>query len=95
MEKDPKDSYSNEVLEENRDRMIMDALLRITALENILMRKNIVSDEEIKNEILSLSNAITKSVAEKLIKIEGIKESNVEDWVDDFNSPKKKDHTSN
>jgi hypothetical protein len=95
MKDDKKDEYL-QILEENRDHMIMDALLRLTALENILMRKNIMTDNEIKSEILTLSSAIAKSVSEKLSNnIEPDEAIELEKWVDDFTSNKKKDHNSN
>jgi hypothetical protein len=93
---DKKDNFSIEMLEEHRDHMIMDALLRLTALENILMRKNITTDEEIKSEILVLSSAIAKTVSEKLTgKIDPSEAIELEKWVDDFASNKKKGHNSN
>jgi hypothetical protein len=92
---DKKDDYI-QMLEENRDHMIMDALLRLTALENLLMRKNIMTDDEIKDEIHTLSTAIAKSVSEKLASnIEPDEAIELEKWVDDFTSSKKKDHNSN
>lgn len=90
-----KDDYID-MIEEHRDHMIMDALLRLTALENLLMRKNIMTDEEIKNEILILSSAIAKTVSEKLIsKIEPEEVIELEKWVEDFSTGKKKDRNSN
>lgn len=96
MKDDSKKDECIKMLDEHRDHMLMDALLRLTALENILMRKNITTDEEIKSEILLLSSAIAKSVSEKLVGVIAADEVvNLEKWVNDFTSGKKKDSNSN
>lgn len=48
--KDGSDDFKNQVL--------MDVLLRITALENLLIAKNIVSDPEIQEEITRISKKV-------------------------------------
>lgn len=92
-----KDGGYIEMLGEYRDTMLMDGLLRITALENILMRKNIITAEEIKNEITELSTAIAKSVSERFIsKMEDSDMSDIEKWAGDFKAATKKtDRNSN
>lgn len=88
-----KDNKENEVqlleeariLEEHRDSLTMDALLRLTALENLLIRAKLITPEELTAEILSLSSVIAKTVSEKVST--QLKESNnleIERWAQEF-----------
>lgn len=58
------DGYS--ILDLQRDQMLMDALFRITALENLLIRKNIVTDDEIQKEIVEISSVVAKSAVDSI-----------------------------
>ena len=81
------------VLESYRDTMITDALLRITALENLVKKAGIISEEDITSEILSLSATITKAVSEKSSPKAA---AEVEKWLGEFSIVNKKiDKNSN
>lgn len=48
--------------------MLVDVLLRVTALENLLMKKNILTNDEIENEITAIGNNVTDSLLKKTSK---------------------------
>lgn len=56
MSKDGKNEFDNELY---RDQMISECLIRITALENLLISKEIVTDKEIQDHIKLLSEKIS------------------------------------
>lgn len=75
------DGYN--ILEMQRDRMLMDILMRLTAIENILIKKNIISNEEIQKEILEISSLIAKSAIESIsIKLNSTELADLNKWVD-------------
>jgi|SRR5579885_57774 len=51
-----KDGYDNELY---RDQLISECLIRITALENLLISKNLITDKEIQEQIKVLSEKIS------------------------------------
>lgn len=64
---DEKDDMDDgEKLTLTKEQMLMDVLLRITAIENLLIAKNIVTEEEIQSELHQISSKIAKSVIEKM-----------------------------
>lgn len=93
----PKEIEATQLLLEQRDAMIMDALLRITAVENLLIRKQILLDEEIQTELVILSKTVAKSVQLNLAAKEDLQPVDVEElevWTNSF-LPKKKEDKSN
>lgn len=61
-DKDNKDGYKEEA-DYYRDQLIAEVLLRITALENLLILKNVVSESEIQDQIKLLSAKIADLVS--------------------------------
>lgn len=67
MMSDEKDDMDEkEKLTLTKEQMLMDVLLRITAVENLLIAKNIITEEEIQGELHQISSKIAKSVIEKM-----------------------------
>jgi len=59
------DGYSGKLIDELRESMIIDASFRITALENILIKKNIITEEEIQEELKRISDMVSKTIADE------------------------------
>ena len=51
----------------NRDQVVAEVLMRITALENLLIAKNIIHEDDIKEQLQLLSSKIASIVGEPLI----------------------------
>ncbi|HWZ21396.1 MAG TPA: hypothetical protein VNW06_02010, partial [Cytophagaceae bacterium] len=66
MEANMADGYSLKAIDELKENMIIDSSFRVTALENILMRKNLITEEEIQEEIKKISLAVAKTMPLKL-----------------------------
>lgn len=55
-----KDGYANNNY--HRDQILAEVLLRITALENLLIAKNIITDQEIQEQLQQLSQKVAKII---------------------------------
>lgn len=78
--------------------MILDSLVRVTAIENLMMRKNLATDEEIQNEIVSISAGVIASASAILADADlTLPEINVmqDAVVELIPAGKKKDHNTN
>lgn len=60
MNKNEKDGYDSNF---KRDNIIAEVLLRITALENLLIAKGIVSNDEIQDQLKVLSTKISNIIS--------------------------------
>jgi hypothetical protein len=72
------------------DVLVADALLKMQALQNLLVRKGIISNEEFAEEVNSVSRTILKSLLEKA-NVKG----DLDKLIDDLNSINKKKSTDN
>lgn len=77
MDKKDKDELSNSLL-------IADALLRLKTLENILVAKGIVNQEEFQQEMDKIAKQIAKSILEKA-NVQG----DIEELINSLRAPKK------
>jgi len=58
-----KDGYAN--TDYHRDQILAEVLLRITALENLMIAKNIITDQEIQEHLQDLSHKISGIIGVK------------------------------
>lgn len=74
----------------DKEYILMDLMVRITALEKILINKNVITETEIQKEIKKISSVISNSIIEELDQI-GNEEKNLEldAWVCDILNLKK------
>jgi hypothetical protein len=72
------------------DVLVADALLKMQALQNLLVRKGIITNEEFTEEVNSVSRTILKSLLEKA-NVKG----DLDKLIDDLNSINKKKSTDN
>lgn len=57
---------SDKEIDKYRQEMVMDALIRVTSLENLLMEKNIVSEQELSDEIKIVSDDMMTAYQDNL-----------------------------
>ena len=80
-----KEDQDQAMADSYRDTFLTDALLRITAIENLLMQKGLISEEEIRQEIHTLSTVITKAISDKLDTLDITSTEEIQKWVNEFN----------
>jgi Mn-dependent DtxR family transcriptional regulator len=69
----------------DREYILMDLMVRITALEKILISKNIITEPEIQKEINKISSVISDSIIEELNNISNEDENpELDNWVQDI-----------
>jgi len=82
MNKDGKDGYTKDDM--YRDQLIAEVLLRITALENLLIMKKIILDSEIQDQIKLLSAKIADLVGGNPIPLIGTIEEDTNELQEDI-----------
>ncbi len=83
MDKKDKDELSNSLL-------IADALLRLKAIENILVAKGLITNDEFQQEMDRIAKQIAKSILEKA-NVKG----DIDELVNSLRSTPKKNPTEN
>lgn len=71
-----------------KNEVFLDMIVRIISLENLLVTKKIVSNEEIQNEITKVSSIVISSMKDQIIEA-GYKPNDINKVIQEFIPPKK------